>query len=194
MARSSADDDVVARAKLGDEAAWRELYEANAGRLIVWLNCHPSGDVAATGGDTAADAWLTAARKIADFSGDSSDFAGWLFSVARNIALNTRRRTIRRGTSPVAAAAEDSAVWGATPDPSSRVDGVDWTRRLLAELPQREAEVVACIDVVGLDVSVTSQALGISPTAVRVSHHRGLSRLRGILSAPGQLRAVPRYP
>jgi RNA polymerase sigma-70 factor (ECF subfamily) len=52
---------------------------------------------------------------------------------------------------------------------------------MLAQLPRREAEVVACIDVVGLDIGSTSEALGISQTAVRVARHRALGRLRSLL-------------
>lgn len=59
--------------------------------------------------------------------------------------------------------------------------GTDLTGRLLANLPRREAEVVACIDVVGLDTASTGRALGIGAAAVRVGHHRGLDRLRKLL-------------
>jgi len=74
-------------------------------------------------------------------------------------------------------------------DAITGVDGADWTRRLLAHLPPREAEVVTCIDVVGLDVAATSQALGITAAAVRVSHSRGLRHLRKYLD--NRPRAVP---
>jgi RNA polymerase sigma-70 factor, ECF subfamily len=40
--------------------------------------------------------------------------------------------------------------------------------------------VVACIDVVGLDVTSTAAALDMTATAVRVAHHRALKRLRGL--------------
>jgi len=182
-------DDVVARAKSGDEAAWRDLYDANAGRLLLWLRSRPSGDAAVAFDDVAAEAWLTAAQRIADFSGNSSDFAGWLFGIARNIVLNTNRRSIRRATFPAPMDDVDEGDAVAHPDAFTGVDGADWTRRLLAHLPTREAEVVACIDVVGLDVAATSQALGITATAVRVSHSRGLGHLRKFLDAGP--RAVP---
>ncbi len=185
----SPDDDLVARAKSGDEAAWRDLYDAHAGRLLLWLRTRPSGDVAVAFEDVASDAWLTAAQRIADFTGDSSHFAGWLFGIARNIALNTNRRSVRRATFPAPMDGDDRDDPVAHPDAFTGVDGADWTRRLLAHLPPREAEVVACIDVVGLDVAATSQALGISAGAVRVSHARGLGHLRKFLDAGP--RAVP---
>lgn len=62
--------------------------------------------------------------------------------------------------------------------PEGYLVGRDWVRRALAALPERERDVVACLDVVGLDVDSTARALGISPVAVRVAHHRGLRRLR----------------
>ena len=48
----------------------------------------------------------------------------------------------------------------------------------LSSLPPREREVLACLEVVGLDVTATATALGLSATAVRVARHRGLRRLR----------------
>lgn len=53
----------------------------------------------------------------------------------------------------------------------------------LATLPQREAETIACVDVVGLDTATTARALGINAPAVRVARHRGLRRLRRLLAA-----------
>lgn len=190
-------DDLIARARAGDPTAWRELYTLHAGRLIRWLWSMPTSDVAADAEDIAAEAWLTAASKIATFSGDTSDFAGWLFGIARNTALNTRRRSARRATSPHPVDLDQAQPWGITDDGSAEVEGADLTRRLLAHLPTREAEVVASLDVVGLDVAATAQALGISATAVRVARHRGLGRLRKLLppdSAPAQQTGVSPSP
>lgn len=176
-------DDLVSRAGAGDPAAWRELYTSHAGRLIRWLGSMPSSDVAADAEDIAAEAWLTAAQKIATFSGSSSDFAGWLFGIARNASLNTRRRSARRATAPHAVDPDHPHAWGIIDDASDQVAGADFTRRLLSHLPPREAEVVASLDVVGLDVAATAQALGISSMAVRVARHRGLGRLRKLMPA-----------
>lgn len=170
----SADDAVVQRAKLGDPEAWRELYRAHAGRLVLWLGTRPSGDSAVASEDLAAEAWLTAAQKIRDFSGTSDDFAGWLFGIARNLSTNTHRRSGRRATSPVAEPPEGSAGVGADTD----VSGRDWVIRTLDTLPPRERDVIACLEVVGLDIEATARVLGITAVAVRVARHRGLRRLR----------------
>jgi RNA polymerase sigma-70 factor, ECF subfamily len=127
----------------------------------------------------AAETWLTAAARIADFHGSSSEFAGWLFGIGRLQARNAARRTSRRRTTPapmetlhLTADTENSAGSG----PES--DG--WIAWLLSHLAERERQVVACIDVVGLDVTATATALRMSPGAVRVAHHRALKRLRAL--------------
>lgn len=177
-------DDLVARAKHGDEAAWVELYGDHADRLVLWLSHLPHVDAASDAEDVAAEAWLVAARKVGDFSGDRRDFAGWLFAIARNISRTRDRTSRRRGTSPAGSDAAGGS-WGPAEDPAAAIVAADATRRLVAQLPEREAQVVACLDVVGLDVATTGVALGMSATAVRVAHHRGLGRLRRILARDG---------
>ena len=180
MVRGS-DDALVSAARTGDHDAWRQLYGRHARRLVVWLRSVPTIDAASSPDDIAAEAWLTAAAKIGEFHGADDDFAGWLFTIARNHASNSRRTAARRRTDPVAETASDP-VFGSTVDDLGQVDSQDATRALLARLTPREAQVVACIDVVGLDVSSTAAALGMKPTAVRVARHRALGRLRRILT------------
>lgn len=167
------DDDLVAAAKGGDPEAWRELYRAHAGRLLLWLEARAtigSGDAA---DDLAAATWLVAAERIADFHGSSSDFAGWLFGIARNHASNSRRRTGRRSAAVLVL--EDTV-----PGPESTLVGDAWVRHALACLPERERDVITCLEVLDLDVATTAEALGISAVAVRVARHRALKKLRAL--------------
>jgi RNA polymerase sigma-70 factor (ECF subfamily) len=176
---SRADDDVVIRARDGDEEAWRELYLAHGRRLVVWLRSTPTLDASLSAEDIAAEAWTVAATKIGGFRGSTDDFGGWLISIARNIAVNSVRRARRRQTYATEDAGSDELARGPAPD--ERILEEDAVRRLLGHLSPREAEVIACIDVVGLDVAATSEALGLSPSAVRVARFRGLGRLRRVL-------------
>ncbi|GAB4011514.1 RNA polymerase sigma factor [Nocardioides ultimimeridianus] len=170
------DDAIVAAAKDGDPDAWRELYRAHAGRLVVWLESRNTG-VGDSADDIAAAAWLVAAEKVADFTGTSDDFAGWLFGIARNFGLNSRRRAARRAESDAARPVDDGRVAG----PEGHHAESDWVRRTLAGLPDRERDVLTCMEVLELDAAATAEALGISAVAVRVARHRGLKKLRGQL-------------
>lgn len=172
------DDAVVARAKVGEADAWRALYRAHAGRLKLWLDTIPTGDTAVDSEDIAASAWLTASRRIGDFHGSLDDFAGWLFAIART----ARATGARRQTYPTDVMAADPRQFGVVDDPSAQVDAAQLAHQLIRMLPPREAEIVACIDVAGLDNRSTAEVLGISEVAVRVGHHRGIGRLRRLLA------------
>ncbi|GAB2876944.1 RNA polymerase sigma factor [Nocardioides pacificus] len=172
-----ADDDVVTRAKAGDPEAWRELHRTHAGRLIAWLATRSSGDSMVGPEDVAAEAWLVAAAKIADFDGTSEQFAGWLFGIARKVGGSIRRRSERRRTYP----GEVEDQMPSTPDPTVALDGQDWVRHAIASLPPRERDVVGLVDGLGFDNQAAAAVLGISPVAVRVARHRGLRRLRNRL-------------
>lgn len=180
------DDELITRAKEGDQDAWRRLYVDHAGRLVVWLQTRPSGDSAMSAEDVASEAWLTAAGKIHEFTGTGEQFAGWLFGIARNVGMNARRKTDRRRTDPTA----DEQVREVAEAPETYLVGKDWVRQVLAQLPPRERDVIGCLEVVGLDTEATARALDISAVAVRVARHRGLRRLRGL----GLLDGPPHQP
>ena len=167
------DDAVVAAAKRGDQDAWRALYREHAGRLVVWLETRSGSDSAVAAEDVAAQTWLTAAEKVADYEGSAAEFGGWLFGIARRVAANTRRRSGRRRTDPVADT-PSTVVAG----PDATIPEQDWVRDLLAGLSPRERDVVACVDVVGLSAAEAARALGMTQVAVRVARHRALRRLR----------------
>ena len=182
------DDALVARAKQGEPEAWRELHRAHASRLVLWLATRPTGDCGVAPDDVAAEAWLVAASRIADFTGSGDDFGGWLFGIARRISATTKRRSDRRRTTPgdvgdllppVDDLAVDAQHWA-------------WVRSLLAQLPEREREVVALVDCLGVERSQAAEILGISTVALRVARHRGLRRLRAAMDpARGDQQAAP---
>jgi len=192
------EDEVIRRARRGDEHAWAQLYEEHAGRLVVWLRHLRHADPAADAEDVAADAWLLAARKITEFTGDRDDFGGWLFAIARNLARSRYRTTCSRATTAFAPEGLETLVavgsrgaHDVVGDVAGDVVAADLTRRLIARLPAREAEVVVCLDVVGLDVEATCRALDMKAGAVRVARMRGLRRLRTLLGVRLAVNTAP---
>lgn len=177
-----ADDALVAAAKQGDPEAWRTLHLEHAGRLVVWLRTRPTGDVAASAEDVAGEAWYVAAQKIADFTGSSSEFGGWLFGIARRISSTSRRTSDRRATH-----ATEEVDEGLEPsvEPQVDVEHNDWVRQTISVLPPREREAVALVDGLGFDSTSAGEILGVSAVAVRVARHRGLRRLRRLAAGPG---------
>lgn len=166
---------VVERARDGEAAAWRELYDAHAGRLVLWLSQTPTGDAGVDADDLAMEAWALAASRIADFGGSDDDFGGWLFTIARNHLMNTRRRSARRSTYATAELPEPPRP----ADPAhAPVETAEAIRLALRALPQREGEAVALLDVVGVEAAEAARILGVRVTALRIARRRGLARLR----------------
>jgi RNA polymerase sigma-70 factor (ECF subfamily) len=180
--RDTSDDDVIAAAKQGDQEAWRTLYAHVGGRLVAWVAAQSVIDAALDAEDVANETWLTAARRVAEFTGDRDAFAGWLFVIARNITVNANRRSLRRDTMPTAQDPRELTAHQSE-DVGDATASRDQVRRLLAMLTERERDVVACIDVAGLDAGTTGHVLGISRTSVRVAHHRAIKRLQSLLAA-----------
>jgi RNA polymerase sigma-70 factor (ECF subfamily) len=181
--RSTSDDAVISGAKQAQPHAWRELYALVSGRLTGWLRTQSMLDPALDVDDLANEAWMIAARRIAEFTGDTDDFAGWMFVIARNLVVNANRRSMRRNTIPTDV---DPRLLESEPvgdDSAVDVDATDWVRRLMSHLSPREYDVVALVDVAGLDMETTSRLLGISRTAVKVAHHRAMKRLQSVLAS-----------
>lgn len=182
--------DLVARARDGDEDAWATLFARYDHRLVRWLRTMPPGDVARTAEDLAAEAWLIVATKIGCFVGDEERFAAWLFHIGYRVAVGRRRTATRRRTFPLAVDVGSELMWGTASDRVAESDAADFTRQLLVLLPKRESQVVACLDVLGMDITTTGRLLGISNEAVRVAHHRGIRRLRRLVPAPEPLEPM----
>jgi RNA polymerase sigma-70 factor (ECF subfamily) len=181
VSASVADDAVVAAAKRGEPEAWAELYRAHAARLLAWLRTRPCADAAITADDVAAEAWLVAAAKVADFDGDVDGFAGWLFGIARKVQGSTHRRAVRRATDPTDPTEPAGLEPDPTPDPTLVLDERDWVRAAIASLPPRERDAVGLVDGVGLTPAAAAEVLGTTGVALRVARHRGLRRLRRVL-------------
>jgi RNA polymerase sigma-70 factor (ECF subfamily) len=70
------------------------------------------------------------------------------------------------------------------PNPEEQTMAADLRARLdelLATLPPRHREILVLRLVVGLSAQETAIAVGLTPTAVRVTQHRALNRLRSVI-------------
>ncbi|MGD3106776.1 MULTISPECIES: RNA polymerase sigma factor [unclassified Streptomyces] len=173
----------VQAAQDGDEAAFRLVYRAVHPRLLGYVRTLV-GEADAE--DVASESWLQITRDLARFSGDADRFRGWAARIARNRALDHIRM---RGRRPVIGG--DESELADTPGASDTAGealealGTGHTLRLIARLPQDQAEAVTLRVVVGLDAKSAAQVLGKRPGAVRTSAHRGLRKLAELLEEGG---------
>jgi len=84
-------DDVLGRARSGDETAFLRLWDHLHPRLLRYLRvigCDEADDVA-------SETWLQAIRDLSRFAGGADDFRGWLFGIGRHRAIDASRARIR---------------------------------------------------------------------------------------------------
>jgi RNA polymerase sigma-70 factor, ECF subfamily len=166
-------DEALARASLGDEAAFLQLWRALQPPLLRFLRVVGCDDP----DDVASETWLQVVRDLHKFSGGEEDFRRWLFTIGRHRAIDAARARARRPASAV------SAGLDALPDrqlvEDQVLDGMSVQRALglLARLSTDQAETVALRVIAGLDTPDVAKILGKSAGAVRVALHRGLKTL-----------------
>jgi RNA polymerase sigma-70 factor (ECF subfamily) len=162
-----------------------QLWRATHPPLVRYLR----GRIGEGAEDVAAAAWLDAARRLATFEGDDTDFRRWLFTIARRRLVDELRRRGRRRAEwlvdrPVEAARRD-------PDPAERLDDLGAALALVRMLPADQADAVLLRVVVDLDVTGVAEVMGRSEGSVRVLTHRGLRRLQELLAQQGVTAAEP---
>ncbi|MGQ9494806.1 MAG: RNA polymerase sigma factor [Thermoanaerobaculaceae bacterium] len=100
----------------------------------------------------------------------------WVYAIARNVFLMSRRSWRRRNAHERLAQEElpDMPV----PPEVAQLDGKRDLKRLLEELPEMAREVLWLHHVAGLSFQEVGQVLGISAGAAKVRAHRALQQLR----------------
>jgi RNA polymerase sigma-70 factor (ECF subfamily) len=168
---------------------------------VLWRDLHPRllrflrGLDYVKAEDVEAETWLVAARDLAMFQGDERQFRAWMFTVARNRLIDSRRREARRPS--VAMPPEALHERQADDDPAGTaldVLGAEDAVALIREcLPPHQAEVILLRVLGGLDVDEVATILGKRSGNVRVLQHRGLRRLAQRLSreAPERRGVTP---
>ncbi|MGP3982074.1 RNA polymerase sigma factor [Streptomyces sp. KR80] len=171
----------VHAAQDGDEYAFRTVYRAVHPRLLGYVRTlvgEPDSE------DVASEAWLQIARDLERFSGDADRFRGWAARIARNRALDhIRMRGRRPATGGDETELTDKPSDCDTAGEALEAIGTGRTMRLIATLPQDQAEAVVLRVVVGLDAKSAAEVLGKRSGAVRTAAHRGLRRLADLLGA-----------
>ncbi len=112
-------------------------------------------------------------------------FLPFVYGIAAHKVADHYRRAGRDRSDP-AADVPDSVDVGASPE--QLIMAADLRTRLgvlLDTLPPRQREILVLRLIVGLSAAETAAAVGLTPTAVRVTQHRALAKLRGALS-PGE--------
>ena len=164
--------ELIARARAGEEAAERALYEAHVDR-VYRLAYRFAGD-ADLARDFTQDAFIRAFERLDEFRGESQ-FATWLHAIAASVALNGLR-DLKRRRSRETDLEEGHEVAGTV-----REAEPDLKRRLAAaidDLPEGYRTVFVMHDVEGYTHEEIGQVLGIEVGTSKAQLFRARGKLR----------------
>jgi RNA polymerase sigma-70 factor (ECF subfamily) len=128
--------------------------------------------------DILGEVFLQVARDIGRFKGDDDDVRRWVFAIARNRLIDSRRRLARR----------PQLDEGEVPDLPAAPTGEALDGEVIAALAQLTAEqreVVVLRFVADLSIEEVARLTKRKPGAVKALQHRGISQLARILGVPG---------
>lgn len=125
--------------------------------------------------DLSSEVWIKIANSIKTFSGNGSALQAWIFTIARNCAIDNNRKDTRKGA--YLELREEDWVKQET----SYMDITD----LLDRLPHAQAEIILLRVLMGFSVEEVSQITGKTISSVKVLSHRGLNKLKLELEVSG---------
>jgi len=170
--------DLVEKARSGDTAAFRRLYEENVGRVYA-LCLRMTGDPGRAE-ELAQDAFLRAWDKLDTFRGEAR-FSTWLHRLAVNVVLAHRRSRGKRWSRLVMT--DDIQPYEAVttaPQPGDRAAGMD-LEKAIAELPDGARTVFVLFEVEGLQHQEIAELTGTAVGTSKAQLHRARKLLREAL-------------
>jgi RNA polymerase sigma-70 factor (ECF subfamily) len=177
-------DDALDRARAGDPRGFDTLFRSTGAAVAGFLRARNVTDP----DGLANEVFLRVFRKIDCFEGNGAQFRSWLFTVARNAAIDDARRRRRRPAPAPIEQAPDPVGGDVEDDVIARLAN-DRVRAMLDHLSPDQRDVLVLRVVADLSLEDTAAVVDKGVEAVKALQHRGLAALRRRLSAE---QGVPR--
>jgi RNA polymerase sigma-70 factor (ECF subfamily) len=172
------------RFRAGDERVMTELVRQHSPRLLA-VAVRITGD-RDRAHDLVQNAWIRAYERRMTFGGSGS-FVGWMLAILQSGFLREHRDESRRHAKMEAIQHDTISSHDPINALTDHLDAETVQRRLLdglAQLTERQRDVVAMRIIEGRSVSETAEALGVADGTVKATLSQALERLRSII--PGR--------
>lgn len=171
-------DELVKRVRT-DRAAFAALYDRYYPRILGY--CSRRLFSRSVGEDLTSDVFLTAAKKIDSFRGQSDgEFSQWLYTIATN-RINEHVRSFERRRELLEAAARSRRIDAQpTTDDQASVDRLDWPAvyDAILQLKPLEQTLISLRYMQDLPHDQIAAITGLQPGNVRVAISRAMNQLR----------------
>lgn len=117
--------------------------------------------------------------------GEITTFRSWLMTIARNVVIDEARR--ERPTTPLDDPAVQRWLIDTRRGPEDHSIAADERRRIdraLTQIPDTQRQIVE-LRLIGMKGAEIASLLGMSESAVKTAYHRACTRLRDLLTEPG---------
>lgn len=170
--------------RAGDERAMTELVRQHSPRLLA-VAVRITGD-RDRAHDLVQDAWIRAYERRMTFGGSGS-FVGWMLAILQSVFRRDHRDESRHNAKMDAIQHDTASTHDPVSELTDHLDAATVQRRLLdgmAQLTERQRDVVAMRIIEGRSVNETAEALGVADGTVKATLSQALERLRAII--PGR--------
>ena len=190
------DQELVLRAKQGDQAAFEQLVVDNQNKVYS-LALRLIGD-REEAADQAQEAFLKAWQGLNAFQGESS-FSTWLYRLTANVCIDyLRRRNRRLGVESAVSLDDEEAGWAEPADweqdPHRKLEASERGRALargLEQLPEHQRRPLILRELSGMSYQEIAQALDLDLGTVKSRIARARLSLRKILLEDGNFFDPP---
>ncbi|MGI5338540.1 sigma-70 family RNA polymerase sigma factor [Streptomyces sp. CA-181903] len=177
---------LVTRAVEGDRRATHDLLALVHPLALRYCRTRLSrlpGDARHFVDDLAQEVCLAVLCALPRYRDTGRPFEAFVVAIAAHKVADLQRAAMRHPGSTAVPSDEMPEQPDDSLGPEERAllsSDAEWAKKLLANLPENQRELVLLRVAVGLTAEETGQMLGMSPGAVRVAQHRALSRLRAL--------------
>ncbi len=177
---------LVLRAVDGDEQATHDLLAHVHPLALRYCRTRLSrlpGDARHFVEDLAQEVCVAVLLALPRYKDTGRPFEAFVFAIAAHKVADLQRAAMRGPGSTAVPSDEMPERPDDSLGPEERAllsSDAEWAKKLLANLPENQRELLLLRIAVGLTAEETGQMLGMSPGAVRVAQHRALSRLRAL--------------
>jgi RNA polymerase sigma-70 factor (ECF subfamily) len=171
------DRDLAERARHGDSAAWRAIYDATCDRLFAFL-CYQIGD-RDEAKDILQETYLQAFRRLDTWRGEAP-LEVWLRAIALGRSIDWRRVMLRRLKRTVALDESNASVEPELEDVHFASEGAE-LRRALAKLSHHQRAALLLREWEGRSFLGIAALLGCAESTARVHHTRAREHMRAAL-------------
>jgi RNA polymerase sigma-70 factor, ECF subfamily len=177
--------ELIRRAKGGDEAAARTLYDRYAPRVYAVVRRVAGEDALAD--DWAQEAWIRVFRALPGFRGDSA-FSTWIHRVAVNSALQGLRGQSRHAARETTLSLPVEPA--ASPEPAALRIALE---QAMARLPDGMRQVLVLHDVEGFTHDEIGDLLGIAAGTSKSQLFKARAKMREQLAPAGRANERKAY-